>query len=249
MGRGPFDVFKKALEKDYGIDLDEKKPVNEPRTRDNILEDGGHFIGKYRDNTGTYDIYFDTSSNDQVDFKQSDVRGNDGWLNEGGYNNPRSDDSGPIETAVDYFYGLGESRRYFGPASEFSDIFSQGKGAKAFEREVLKKYNAGKFTDYPLIMDDFAYRFSKDGRWRQTANTAEQVVGSWSGGEAYLSGESIHFVVKNSTGLKSLTGGEILTRHGLPSLPNIPGEVGGWRVPYGTIDMTIEWTIPVPKRP
>ncbi|BFM49524.1 hypothetical protein [Marinomonas sp. THO17] len=56
-----------------------------------------------------------------------------------------------------------------------SQLFSQGKGAQAFEKFVYDKFG-GSLTTSDSV-DDYAYRFNTP-RFFGTANFAEYVVGS-----------------------------------------------------------------------
>jgi hypothetical protein len=133
--------------------------------------------------------------------------------------NPKSDQTGPIGMGFDYFLGTGDSNRYFGPGSPFSDAFSQGNGAQAFTRFALNKYNSGDHGDGFLLVDNFDYKFTA-GRVLSTVNSAEHFVGSWQDGNAYIVGDKIHFVVQNTSGTGSLLYGRPLNDMGLPGLPS-----------------------------
>ena len=95
----------------------------------------------------------------------------------------------------------------FGPDSEMAKIFSEGNGAKKFEKFVLAKH--GSTPEEGLLVDKFAYTFT----WFRasiTFNSAEHVVGSWNNGVAISDGSSITYTIQNRMGLNSLMFGRQL---------------------------------------
>ena len=121
---------------------------------------------------------------------------------------------------------------YFGPDSRMSQLFSQGKGAQAFEKFVYDKFG-GSLTTGDSV-DDFAYKFNTP-RFFGTANSAEHVVGSWGGGQARVVDQQILFRATNTMGASSFFAGRYTEQW------------FGWSIgpKASDVNMTIEWTSPV----
>jgi FKBP-type peptidyl-prolyl cis-trans isomerase len=119
----------------------------------------------------------------------------------------------------------------FPPGSSMSNIFKNGEGAKAFEKFVLQKFNGrlpgGKVTDY-------SYTFTWP-RAVQTANPAEQVIGSWNNGTAHIDNNgTIHFSVENTMSYNSLFFGRQLSEFGYSGIGSSASDT----------TMTIRWSSP-----
>ena len=119
--------------------------------------------------------------------------------------------------------------------SEISRIFSQGNGAKYFEDKFYEKFNGSPKENDKI--NNFAYTFTWNPRATHTTNPAEQLVGSWQGGEATVKGNNVYFRIHNTIGANSLFFGRQLGEHGITPVGQTKND----------IHMTIEWTIPLRK--
>jgi hypothetical protein len=118
---------------------------------------------------------------------------------------------------------------YFGPESKLSKIFSEGDGAKAFEKFIYQKYG-GDLSNGGRV-DNFDYSFDTP-RFFSTSNAAEHVIGSWENGIAIVVDTQIIFRVSNTMGVSSFFAGRYTEKWGLGSIGPKASD----------IKMTIEWT-------
>ena len=125
---------------------------------------------------------------------------------------------------------------YFGPDSKMSKIFSQGDGAKTLEEDFYKKFN-GTLSDGDS-MDNYDYKFNPI-RFLTTANSAEHVVGSWEDAIVIVVQDQVLFRVNNTMGAGSFFYGRYTDSWFGFSIGDKASDV----------NMMIEWTAPVRKKP
>lgn len=141
------------------------------------------------------------------------------------------DKLGPSDVVARWLVG-DDGHLYFGPNSEMSKKFSQGRGAKTFEDFFYNKYSGG--PAQADRVDNFDYTFTWF-RAIKSWNLAEQVVGSWHDGVAEVVDDQLVCRIENVMSLRSLLFGRQLWQMGM--IDPKPGE--------GDLRMTIEWTAPL----
>jgi len=150
----------------------------------------------------------------------------------GGFVLPPIEQRNPLAIAMAFFNGDIQGQHIdFSPGSPMSEIFKKGVGAQYFEDYVLQQFGGrvpgSRITNVP-------YTFTWP-RATQTANSAEQVVGSWQNGSAYIDNNgTIHFSIDNTMSFNSLFFGRQLSEYGYSGVGPLPSDV----------TMTINWTSP-----
>ncbi|WP_160153355.1 putative Ig domain-containing protein [Microbulbifer sp. ALW1] len=150
--------------------------------------------------------------------------------------------------------GDGHEEVYFGPSSKFAQEFAEsGMAQSMYDFFVDTKYNGN------VPSDGFMYNFDKnfgpaeffddlfEGNW------AAHKLGSYEDGLAVVKDGQIHFRVTNTMGRRSFFGGNYRDKAGgnfdwMNDIPifNDSSSDNGYRDPTSNINITVEWTVPLP---